>query len=326
MGRYYDINIGDGLIRYTSPDGDANGALNVELDITVLPNDITSSNSYARVWGIPLEQLGPNYNLINKNVSVSGGFSAGLPLAKSNQKGVLGTGQIFQAFGNWIGTDMTLDLVFLPGVTAPTAAGPNPTPVPKNLVLNWKKGQSLEQPLRQALQTAFSSIPIGALNISSKLIAVQDQIGYHANLDQFSLYIRRITQDIINSNQYAGVSIAINGGKFVIDDGTSPQSFNGTIAFEDLIGQPTWISSNTIQWKCPMRADIKWGDMITLPTGPVTYGANSYPGINQQVLFKGKFQVVKIRHVGNFRQPDAASWVTIFDGVSNPSGSATSNG
>ena len=316
MGRYYDINIGGGLLRYTSPDGDANGGLNVEIDITVLPNDVTSSNSFVRVWGIPLEQLGPNYNLINEPVSVSGGFSAGLSLAKPQQRGILGTGQIFQSFGNWIGTDMTLDLVFLPGVTAPTSAGPNPTSVPKNIVLNWKKGQSLAQPLRQALQTAFSSIPIGALNISSKLIAVQDQIGYHANLDQFALYVRRITQDIINDNRYPGVSIAVNGGKFVIDDGTSPQAFNGKIAFEDLIGQPTWIASKMIQWKCPMRADIKWGDTVTLPAGPVTYGPFSYPGINQQVLFKGKFQVTKIRHVGNFRQPDAASWVTIFDAQS----------
>lgn len=325
MGRWYSLSIGNGSnqISYSAPEGDANGALNVELDITVMANDVANSGAYCRIWGIPLQQLGPNYNLLNQPVSISGGMSAGLPLAKPSQRGLLASGIVFQVFGNAIGLDRTLDVIFNPGSVPPQGTGSNPKPQARNIVLNWTKGQPLQQALEQTLQTAFPDIQMGTFNISPQLVAAQDQIGYHANLQQFALYLRRVSQDIMKDTSYPGVSMAINGGQFVIGDGTSPQQSNGQIAFEDLIGNITWIENYVIQFKCVMRADIKFNDVVTLPTSPISYGPNSLPGVDQQTLFKGSFTVCKIRHVGNFRQPDAASWVTIFDAYANTAATGT---
>jgi hypothetical protein len=81
-----------------------------------------------------------------------------------------------------------------------------------------------------------------------------------------------------------------------------------------LIGNVTWIGPNTVQFKCVMRADIHFNDVVTLPQNAiVSYGANTQPEINQQTLFQGSFTIQRIRHVGNYRQASADAWVTIFD-------------
>jgi hypothetical protein len=252
--------------------------------------------------------------LIGQPVSISAGMSMnGLPLSKPSQRGVLASGIVWQAFGNAIGLDRTLDVIFNPGSVPSQGAGGNPKPQVRNVVLNWTKGTPLQQALRQTLQTGFPDIPIGSMNLSPNLIAPQDQIGFHGNISELALYVRRVSQDIVKTANYPGVSIAINGGKFIVGDGSTPQQSNAKIAFEDLIGQPTWIGPNQIQFQTVMRADIRFNDVVTLPPGPVTYGPNSAVGINQQTLFQGAFTIQKIRHVGNYRQPDAASWVSIFD-------------
>jgi hypothetical protein len=316
VGRWYSLSIGQGSnqISYTAPEGEGCRGLNVELDITVMANDIANSGAYFRVWGIPLQLLGPNYPLIGQPVSISAGMSMnGLPLSKPSQRGLLASGIVWQAFGNAIGLDRTLDVIFNPGSVPSRGAGENPKPQVRNIVLNWPKGQPLQQALRQTLQTGFPDIPVGTFNISSQIVAPQDQIGYHANLQQLALYLRRVSQDIIKDTNYPGVSIAINGGKFTIGDGSTPQQSNAKIAFEDLIGQPTWIGPNQIQFKTVMRADIRFNDVVTLPQGPVTYGPNTQPEINQQTLFQGQFTIQRIRHVGNYRQATADAWVSIFD-------------
>ena len=317
MGRWYSLSIGQGAnaINYTAPEGEGCRGLNVELDITVMANDIANSGAYFRVWGIPLQQLGPNYPLVGQPVSISAGMSQnGLPLAKPSQRGLLASGIVFQAFGNAIGLDRTLDVIFNPGSIAPQGTGSNPKPQARNIVLNWTKGQPLQQALQQTLQTAFPDIPIGSMNLSPNLVAPQDQIGFHGNIAELALYVRRVSQDIVKTANYPGVSIAINGGKFTIGDGTTPQQSNAKIAFEDLIGNVTWIGPNTVQFKTVMRADVKFLDVVTLPQNAVVYyGPNTVPEINQQTLFQGSFTIQKIRHVGNYRSAEADGWVTIFD-------------
>ena len=53
-----------------------------------------------------------------------------------------------------------------------------------------------------------------------------------------------------------------------------------------------------------------------LPQAQSTVGAQSNPRFRNSLVFQGQFTVAKVRHVGNFRQPDAASWITIIDAVS----------
>ena len=321
MGRWYSLTIGQGSnqISYTAPEGEGCRGLNVELDITVMANDISNSGAYFRVWGIPLQQLGPNYPLIGQPVSISAGMSmGGLLLAKSSQRGLLASGIVWQAFGNAEGLSRTLDVIFNPGSIPSQGAGANPRPQVRNLVLQWTKGQPLQQALQQTLKVGFPDIPVGSMSLSSNLVAPQDQIGYYSNLQELALYLRRVSQDIVKTANYPGVSIAINGGKLIVGDGSTPQQSNAKIAFEDLIGNVTWIGPNTVQFKCVMRADIHFNDVVILPQNAiVSYGANTQPEINQQTLFQGAFTIQRIRHVGAYRSPTADAWVTIFDATAN---------
>src|SRR5688572_13631719 len=127
--RYYDIEIhGQSSVgvavgstnaaskfRYTSHPGGTRsppdpGALQVELDVLRLPYGQAAAQSWVKIWGIPLETVTQGNNLNFKNIMIKGGMGKGLPLANPKQAGPLVAGQIIQAFGNWVGTDMTLDL------------------------------------------------------------------------------------------------------------------------------------------------------------------------------------------------------------------------
>jgi hypothetical protein len=111
--RFYDIQIGGGK-SYTSR-GNAH-ALNVELDINIADAD-TTGGATAVIWGIALQDINQANDLANKSVTVMGGMQPGLPLAtaQSVNAGVLIKGYIKQSFGNWVGTEMWLTLVMLPG-------------------------------------------------------------------------------------------------------------------------------------------------------------------------------------------------------------------
>lgn len=243
-------------------------------------------------------------------------MSKGLPLAKPAQAGLLTSGKIWQCFGNAIGIEQTQDFVLTPGGEAATDGSPNPKTPPKNLVLNWRKGMLLSDALKQALHTAYPDFP-ATVNIDSSIVAPQDQVGYHANIEQLGYFVRRISQQIKGGSSYPGVSIVLHGGKFNVFDGSAPQAAGGAIAYTDLIGNPTWIAPFVMQIKTVMRADIHVGQTITLPRTLVTRTQAGFsPFSNQGLTFQGSFNVNSIRHVGNFRQPDAASWVSIIDAAS----------
>ena len=80
-----------------------------------------------------------------------------------------------------------------------------------------------------------------------------------------------------------------------------------------MIGQVTWIDYQTVQLNCVMRADLHVGDYIKMPPGQVTTTAQSYSQFRQGSVFQGTFQISRIRHVGNFRQPMGEAWITTID-------------
>ena len=118
------------------------------------------NNCWVRIWGIGLQDISQAQYLPNQPFSMMGGMSTGLPLANPGEAGPLGGGTIYQAFGNWIGTEQTLDIISVASSSSPAPAqgsgGPNPVPVTSNLVMNWPKGQDITGPLQQALQQAYS--------------------------------------------------------------------------------------------------------------------------------------------------------------------------
>jgi hypothetical protein len=332
MSRYYMIQIDGGPTFTSFPNGvNDPGALQVLMDIPVAPlASPASTGASVKIYGVPLSMISQANNLRFKNIKVYGGFQAGLPLANPAQAGLLVQGYIFQPVGNWIGTEQSLILVILAG-TAPTNTSAPATP--PNLAFNWKKNTPMAGAITSALSAAFPGMTAN-VNISSNLTLLADEQHVASSIDEFARYVKRTSKGIIKTANYSGVEIVPKGTTFnVYDNLTTPSTSSSSststpstagstqaaspaksIAFQDLIGQPTWLESPNIQFMTAMRADISVGDMVTLPQTQVTNTAGSGSSlINQSVAFQGSFQITSIRHVGDFRQANATAWVTVFD-------------
>jgi hypothetical protein len=281
-------------------------ALNVEIDAPVTNfadprND--QGGAYVRVWGIGLQDIAQANNLSGYNVVVQAGMQKGLPLANPSQAGVIISGYIFQPFGNWIGLDQTLDLIVYAGVS--------PGPTPPNIIHKWTKGTQLSSAIQQTLATAYPGITPN-INISPDLVLDQDDVGFYNNLEEYAQYVRSASI-AIKGKSYPGVSITINQNTFNVFDGTSAKT-PIPIAFQDLIGQPTWIESPNIQFKTVMRADLHVGDTVQLPTKAIfTTTQQSLSQFRQNSAFSGIVTIKSIHHYGNFRQADAASWASVYE-------------
>lgn len=318
--RYYDISItpqGGSTPSFawgSHPGGTYDpGALNIDFDMPVLPYGTPSGGQTITIEGVSLEAISQAQKFAGANLVMRGGMQAGLPLANPKQAGVLVSGQIFQSFGNWEGTEMTLDLVILPSIYTMDNKGP--------FVFNWPAGQQLSDALKACLAVAYPSMPI-SINIGSNLVLDRDvHSGPFSTLDGLAQHIVTIT-DAYFSGQI--VSITIQAGKLVVYDRTY-QPGPIQIDFTDLIGQPTWIEPNVMQMKTVMRADLQIGSMISMPKGfqnvPgfVSTSAYSLPSsLKYQSSFQNNFQVIELRHIGNFRSSDAGNWATVFNCVMSP--------
>jgi hypothetical protein len=309
--RYYKIDIDGGKTVFTSYLNGKNirGALQVELDIPVAPfHSPGNAGAFVKVWGIPLSMISQANNLAFKSIKVYGGFQKGLPLANPAQAGLLVQGYISQAFGNWLGTDMSLDLIISPGV--PPAAAATAVP-PKNLSLNWKKGQNASEAIKSTLTTGYPGMTVN-VNLNGSLVAPEDSPGIYTGVKALADYLFAASKSIINRPDYHGAQISMDGNTVNVTDQPNPTP--KTIAFNDLIGQPTWIRPLTIAFKCAMRADITVGDKVTMPKTLITNTQQAQSAlVNQSAAQQGTFLVTSIHHFGNFRQPDAYSWVTEFN-------------
>ena len=96
---------------------------------------VGDSNGFVRLYGVPMDMLSQASDLSNKTISVYGGFWGGGPqghaleLAKKEFPfaGLMVTGSILTAMGNWKGQDMTLDIFIAPQSTTPPASSAAPT-------------------------------------------------------------------------------------------------------------------------------------------------------------------------------------------------------
>lgn len=251
-------------------------------------------------------------------MEISVGFKKGLPLANPTQSGVVFSGMIFQCFANWIGTNMTLDFIVVPGVaTASQPGGLGFLEKERNFTLSWQGGQKLSDALTTTLKTAgFTPV----INISDNLVSRKkdEQTAPYSTLNQLASVVRQISIDIIDPNHttgYQGVTMVPRNDGKTIDVFDTPQGNPVDIAFEDLIGQPTWIETPMIQFKTAMRGDLKPGQPVNLPKNNVTINtAAAFSNIaNQRVTFQGGFVIRSLRHVGVYRQPSADAWVTVIE-------------
>lgn len=317
--RFYEIIVsnpsgGAQLLRATSLGASGRsvpGALQVELDIVSFNYAVPLGGSYVKIWGVPLKVVSQATNLNYANISVRGGMSKGLPLANPAQQGLLARGTVLPAFGNWIGLEQTIDLVLAP----PLSAVQDKDGKPPNLVLNWTSGAKMSDALRTALATAYPGFGL-SINLDPNLVASADQGGFYPSLEALSTFLRQRSRSIINRPSYPGVGVAVVGDQIVASDG-SPVSGSSAkqILFSDLIGQPTWMTAFTLQFKCPMRGDLAVFQRIKMPATPTAQTAAAALIPRNRSAFQGEFLVTQVRHTGNFRQADAYAWVTTVDAL-----------
>lgn len=298
------------LIGQTNP-----GALNIEFDLPVSAFHQPQGGAWIRIWGIGVKALGQASDLNGANFVLAAGMAQGLPLANPVQAGVLAQGQILNAFGNWEGTNQTIDLIVL-GSTPPR---------PKyGISWDWRTGQPMAEAISSSLSQAFPGVP-QSIAISRQLTAPANEPGWYESLASWADYLYQRGGALgaqIYGTAYPGVLMTPSKGGIKVWDGTQP-SKTVALAFQDLIGQPTWIAPTSITFQTVLRADIELGDSVIFPTGIVTpYALTSPAGgavpnapAASKTIFQGTFRIKEVHHYANFRQPDAASWNTTFVAV-----------
>jgi hypothetical protein len=121
--RFYDFQIFDknGKLyrRYKSLDDYGNfnpGCLMVEFDIQKYGMSTPMGSSLVRVYGVSIKEMQQaQQNMFGMTIKGFAGMSKGLPLAKQKQSGLVLEGEIQQPFGNWQGTELSLDMIITAG-------------------------------------------------------------------------------------------------------------------------------------------------------------------------------------------------------------------
>jgi hypothetical protein len=320
MGRFYRFTVGGQTWSSQYNNKEDPGAPLLEMDITVAPQGEGDAQGSVVVWGIPLSLVSQQKQFWNQPFKLEGGMSPGLPRAnaQAGAAGVLLSGRVTGTFSTWEGVTQNLGFMLGPGektgdglgtIPPPPFANSNTTPS-RNLVLNWKKGQPLSDPLKQALQSAFPGVKVN-MNINSRIVAPQDSPHYAETLGGFATMIRSISKAVLGASvpAYPGVSIDFARGELNVFDSPSGTK---AIKFTDLIGQPVWVGPNYMNVKMVMRGDLKLGMSITLPVNSAPNVAGGQTGVQQPVTFSGSWVIDTIRHVGNSRAPSGDAWCTVI--------------
>lgn len=293
------------------------GALNLEFDCPIYAYHQSQGKQWIRIWGIGLPMIGQAFNLNGANFSLSAGMKPGLPLATAAapQAGILLQGMVFQAFGNWEGVNQTLELVVNPSAS-------DISNISWNWPANTPMGGAISTTLAQAFPTYTATVSVGA-----ELVLPNTDPGIYTSLPAFASYLNQISLkvgQVAYGKPYPGVQITVAGNTIAVFDGKGLTAAKVVpLAFQDLIGQPTWISATQISFKTVLRSDIAVGMEVTLPRGiaapyALTSVAAATPNapVSSRTAFQGTFVVTEVHHFANFRQPDAESWNTSFVGVS----------
>ena len=325
--RFYDIQIlrtdGSLMHRWTSfPNGknDLN-ALDVEFDISLTSGTISDGTALVRIYNPGLKVLSAAQNFLNLNARVYGGMQKGLPLANPAQAGLLTAGAIRRSLGTWMGTEQTLDLYI--GGRVGDVYGP------RNLVFNWKAGTPLFDAVKATLTTAFSGFKVTVSgSLQAGLVLSHDETGFYPSFEGFAVHVKQLTA-AIGGGDYPGVDVYPQTNSFVLHDGTT-KTAPKVLAFQDLIGQPTWMGPQEVSVVTVLRGDILPPQYIQIPTAtvygsdPAYFPANSAASISPggKPNFTGTFLVTRQRHLGRFRQADGGSWITAFQCVGSGLGAS----
>jgi hypothetical protein len=304
------------------------GALCLEADIVAVGMAQPQGGSMIRVHGIGIKCVGQASNLNQQpgqkpfTFQLKAGMLKGFPLANPDQYGVIAQGQIFSAYGSWQSTEQHLELTVLPGDISPS----------NGIAFTWLPGETLSNALKSALSVAYSDLGapvISMIDIFKQSYSAQPIVGWYESLDQFADYIRHLTiplgSNFTGDPNYPGVVLGIqNAVPFAIDGSQSSKTVQ--LAFQDLVGQPTFIDRGMLSFKCVARFDVQMLTRVKMPLDPgrggttiisslaLTQQGANVPGApaRNKSIFQGDFVVNEVHHYLNSRQPDADSWCTAY--------------
>lgn len=291
--------------------------LHIDFDALITGFDVVSSGTMIAIYGLPISMLRQSVQLKGYQLNLYAGFSAGLPLANPGQAGLIISGQIYNPYANWIGTHQSMNLIV------------NPSPLltdkgqASSITLDGKAGEKLSDVLRRALAASFPGFTLET-TISDELILAEDEKGVYPRLAQLAGTMRDLTLAMVNSESYLGVQMVMQNRIIRVFDNTSVNGIGIQILPQELLGQPTWIGPFTASFKCPMRADLRCGDLVELPadiiSGPSSLlsvnSSSSNASVRNTVNFTGMFLITSVRHVGQYLSPDNSnSWVTIYEAI-----------
>lgn len=305
------------------------GALDINFDIPVSQLGKPQGSFRIKIWGIGLKMISQAENLHGLRFELKAGMTQpGLPLANSAQAGVIAEGVVYEGWGNWEGVDQTLDLLINPG-----PPGTSESIYDRPISFSWPAGTPLYEAIDAALSAALPEFKTQIV-IDSRLVLPNDEHGYYAKPSQWASYILGLTQPLgrqLLGFNYPGVQIVATGDTIYVFDGTQQGPKNVPLEFQDLIGQPTWLSGLQIQFNTVLRADIGLINTVKFPTGivaPYTVlsaaaGATiSVPALplpaKNKSIFQGDFLINEVHHFGQFRSPDASAWRTAFRAAPAP--------
>ncbi|MGH7101725.1 MAG: hypothetical protein ACREFJ_04960, partial [Acetobacteraceae bacterium] len=137
---------------------------------------------------ISVDGIDPNFlrqahNFTGKAIILRAGMGPGLPLANPKQAGMIVQGKVYQAFGNWQGTQITGNFV--------VTGGEYSFAKPGNLVLNWKAGTPLSTAITNTLQTAYPGVSIHTQIHDVKLS--HDEVGAYSTVQGLATMLAGIT-------------------------------------------------------------------------------------------------------------------------------------
>lgn len=312
--RFYSIEITDptnGVVklRYSTQNADGSNntaALRVNFDIPFSNASSPAGLAFVRIYGVPFTELSQANNLINNQIIMYGGMSKGLPLANPMQQGIILKGKIWQAFGNWQGTQVTLDIVVSTSDTDLQNA--------INFNIYWKKGQQLTDAVKESLRTAYKDREININgSFDPRLIATSDQIGAYTNLTQLGTAVYEASKSIITDQNYNGAHITRTNNGFVIYDNSTAYKPK-ELLFTDFIGNATYTDYQQINFKVVLRGDLVVGDVIKMPArSNIANSRNSFTQFRDHISFQNNFRISQIRHLGDSRTNSAESWCSVID-------------
>lgn len=298
------------------------GALHVLMDMPITTFDQPNGSAYIEIRGIDIHTISQASNLQGYNIKIYGGMGSGYQLSKPSQSGLLLVGSVYQAFGNWVGTNMSLNLLVQPFNETVTETDP-----PK-FVWHWEKGQAIQDAINKCITSALPGYEC-KFAISNNSLATHDDLGFYSDFNSIASVILNASRSVNKSTDYYGIQFFVSGQTFYFFDNSSSASPK-KIEFTDLIGQPTWLGPvelPKIMLQTVMRADLAMNDVITMPLfnqqgsqtlsgfGSIAPTAQSIQTPKDRSLFQGNFQITGLRHIGDSRNPDGTSWVTVIEAI-----------